>query len=101
MAPHHRHHRPFLQHRRGPVMTTFGAFLRRLRASAWARQHERDLDEQIASHLAEATDDYIARGLSRDDARLAALRDFGGVTQTKQVHRETRSFTWPDNLRMD
>jgi predicted permease len=79
----------------------FRAFLRRLTALARARQHERDLDEQIASHLAEATDDYIARGLSRDDASRAALRDFGGVTQTKQVHREVRSFTWPDNLRQD
>src|ERR671911_911324 len=82
-------------------MKAFRAFLQRLTALARARQHERDLDEQIASHLAEAIDDYIARGLSRDDARLAALRDFGGVTQTKQVHREVRSFTWPENLRQD
>lgn len=82
-------------------MNAFRALLRRLTALARAGQHERDLDEQIASHLAEATDDYIARGLSQDDARRAALRDFGGVTQTKQVHREVRSFTWPDNLRQD
>src|ERR687897_1881978 len=82
-------------------MNAFRAFLRRLTALARARQHERDLEEQIASHLAEATDDYIARGLSRDDARRAALRDFGGVTQTKQVHREVRSFTWPENMRHD
>ena len=82
-------------------MKAFRAFLRRLTALARARRHERDLDEQIASHLAEATDDYIARGLSGDDARQAALRDFGGVTQTKQVHREVRSFIWPDNLRQD
>jgi predicted permease len=82
-------------------VNAFRAFLRRLTALARARQHERDLDEQIASHLAEATDDYIARGLSQDEARLAALRDFGGVTQTKQVHREVRSFTWPENLRQD
>src|SRR5918995_4095319 len=75
-------------------MKAFRAFLRRLTALARARQHERDLDEQIASHLAEAIDDYIARGLSRDDARLAALRDFGGVTQVKQVHREMRGFTF-------
>ena len=82
-------------------MKAFRAFLRRLNALARARQHERDLDEQIASHLAEATDDYIARGLSPDEARRAALRDFGGVTQTKQVHREVRSFTWPENMRQD
>ena len=55
---------------------------------------DRDLDNEIDAHLAEAVEDYVARGLSREDARLAALRDFGGVTQVKQVHREMRSFTF-------
>ena len=52
---------------------------------------DRDLDNEIAAHLAEAVDDYVARGLDPEAARLAALRDFGGVTQVKQVHREMRS----------
>jgi putative ABC transport system permease protein len=51
---------------------------------------DRDLDTEIAAHLAEAVDDYVARGLDPEAARLAALRDFGGVTQVKQVHREMR-----------
>ncbi|HUQ86927.1 MAG TPA: ABC transporter permease [Vicinamibacterales bacterium] len=55
---------------------------------------ERDLDDEVAGHLAEAEADYVARGLSRQQAREAALRDFGGVTQVKQVHREMRSFTF-------
>jgi putative ABC transport system permease protein len=52
---------------------------------------DRDLDNEIDAHLAEAVEDYVARGLSPQDARHAALRDFGGVTQVKQVHREMRS----------
>ena len=55
---------------------------------------DRDLDNEIDAHLAEAVEDYVARGFSRKDARHAALRDFGGVTQVKQVHREMRSFTF-------
>jgi len=51
---------------------------------------DRDLDTEIAAHLAEAVDDYVARGLDPEAARLAALRDFGGITQVKQVHREMR-----------
>jgi predicted permease len=51
---------------------------------------DRQLDDEIRSHLAEATDDYIARGLSPEDARFAAMRDFGGVTQVTQVHRDMR-----------
>ena len=55
---------------------------------------DRDLDDEVEAHLAEAVDEYVARGLSAKDARYAALRDFGGVTQVKQVHREMRGFTF-------
>ena len=55
---------------------------------------DRDLDDEVAGHLAEAADDYVARGLSPQEARDAALRDFGGVTQVKQVHREMRRLTF-------
>ncbi|MCC7126377.1 MAG: ABC transporter permease [Acidobacteria bacterium] len=51
---------------------------------------DRDLADEIAAHLAEAEEAHIARGLSPEDAKYAALRDFGGVTQVKQVHREMR-----------
>jgi len=77
------------------------SFVSRLTAVVRSRRHERALDDEIASHLEEATDEYVARGLSREDARLAATRDFGGITQAKQIHREVRAFTWPDNLRQD
>jgi predicted permease len=59
----------------------------------------RDLDDEVEAHLAEATADHVARGLSPAEARYAALRDFGGVTQVKQVHREMRrpvSMNWLD-----
>jgi putative ABC transport system permease protein len=55
---------------------------------------DRDLDDEVAAHLAEATADYVARGFTPHEARDAALRDFGGVTQVKQVHREMRGFTF-------
>lgn len=60
---------------------------------------DRDLDDEIAAHLAEAVDDYVARGLDPEAARLAAVRDFGGVTQVKQLHREMRKplfMSWLD-----
>ena len=82
-------------------MRALRTFVSRLVAVARSRQHDREIDDEIASHLEEATDEYVARGLSREDARLAATRDFGGITQAKQIHREVRAFTWPDNLRQD
>ena len=82
-------------------MTRLRVFLFRLRALVRARQMDRDIDDEIASHLAEATDEYLHQGLSLEDARRAAQRRFGGVTQTKEVYREVRSFMWLDDLLRD
>ncbi len=60
-----------------------------------------ELDDEIRGHLDEATDEYIARGMSPDEARLAALRDFGGVTQAAQVYRESRRFAWLEDFAQD
>jgi putative ABC transport system permease protein len=81
-------------------VTILRIFLSRLRALRPGR-HDRDIDDEIASHLAEATDEYIRQGLSPEDARLAARRSFGGVTQVKEVYRQVRSFMWLEDLARD
>ena len=101
MAARHRHRRSVLQDLRGRVVTALRRRLSRLAALARSRRHDRAIDDEIASHLEEAADEYVARGLSREDARRAAARDFGGITQVKEIHREMRSFTWPDQVRQD
>jgi putative ABC transport system permease protein len=82
-------------------MTRLRLFLFRLWSLIRSRQMDRDIDDEIASHLAEATDEYTQQGLSPEDAQRAALRSFGGVTQTKELYRQVRSFTWLDDLRQD
>src|SRR5262249_55658834 len=77
------------------------AWARRLWASLRSRRMDGDLRDEIASHLAEATEEYVRRGLSPENARLAALRDFGGLTQAETLHREARAFTWLGDLRQD
>src|SRR5207247_733285 len=62
---------------------------------------EHELGREVASHLALLEDDFLRRGLTRDDARLAARRAFGGVEQAKELHRDTRSFLWIDDARRD
>jgi predicted permease len=76
-------------------------FLLRLWAVVRSQQMDRDMNDEIASHLAEATDEYVQQGLSREDARVAALRSFGSVTQTAEHHRDARSFVWVDHLGQD
>ena len=62
---------------------------------------DREIDDEIASHLAEATEEYVQQGLSPEEARRAAQRSFGGVTQTKEVYRQVRSFMWLEDLPRD
>ena len=75
-------------------MTGLRSLLFRLRALFRARQMDREIDQEIESHLAEAADDYVRQGLSTEEARRAARRSFGGVPQAKEVYREARSFLW-------
>jgi predicted permease len=82
-------------------MTGLRIFLFRLRALFRFRQMDREIDDEISSHLAEATDEYIQRGLSPEEARRAAGRSFGGVAQSKEVYREVRSFLWLAELSRD
>src|SRR5207249_8159487 len=79
-------------------MTRLRIFLFRLSALVRSRQMDRQIDDEISSHLAEATDEYVQQGLSPEEARWAARRSFGGVTQTKEVYRQVRSFMWLEDF---
>jgi len=70
------------------------AFVRPARA-------ERQLAREIASHLALIEEECLRRGMTADEARLAARRAFGAVERAKELHREARSFGWLDDLRRD
>jgi putative ABC transport system permease protein len=82
-------------------VTRLRTFLLRLWALTRFRQMDRDIDDEIASHLAEAAEEYVRRGLSPEEARRAARRSFGGVTQAKEVYRQVRSFGWLEDLVRD
>jgi len=62
---------------------------------------EPDLARELASHLALLEDEFIRRGLTPEEARLAAQRSFDGVERTKELHRDARSFVWLDDARRD
>ena len=82
-------------------MTRLRVFLFRLSALVRSRQMDREIEDEITSHLAEATEEYVRQGLSPEEARRAARRSFGGVTQTKEVYRHVRSFVWMEDSARD
>lgn len=72
-------------------MTRLRVFLHRLRALFLKRKLERELADEIHSHLEMQIADYERQGMSHDEARSAALRKFGGVEQVKETYRDRRS----------
>jgi predicted permease len=73
----------------------------RLRALLLHRRVDAALAAEIALHLDEATREYIARGLSPEDARLAARRDFGAVALIEDQCRDTRRVAVVQSLLQD
>src|SRR5208283_419608 len=77
------------------------AIWKRLLAFFRGARLDRDLDEEIAAHLAMQEEEFRQRGMSAAQARAAARREFGGVAQTAEVYRERRSLPWLDTAVRD
>ena len=73
----------------------------RLRSILLRDRRESDLSEELQLHLERETERLQATGLSRGDARLRALRLFGGVEQIKEAARDARGTGGWDTLVRD
>src|SRR6476619_5980942 len=61
----------------------------------------RDLISEIDFHLAARTEEWIRRGLTRDEAARRARVEFGGVERYKEDWREAHGLRLLDELRSD
>ena len=73
----------------------------RLLALFRRRRLDRELEDEIRAHLELAELDAIARGVTREQARQASRRDFGGIEEMKEDHRDQRGVRWMENLLRD
>src|SRR5437764_8808648 len=64
-------------------------------------QYEVEMAEEIQQHVDLLTERKIAAGMAPHQARNAALREFGGVEQIKEVAREQRTWRWADEFLQD
>jgi predicted permease len=76
-------------------------FLSRLFVHFRKRRLDADLDAELASHLQLLTEENIRRGLTAEEARRAAKREFGGLEQTREAYREQRGLPLFDSLIQD
>src|SRR5215471_14391489 len=73
------------------LSTSLHAFLMRLRSLFVRRRLDEEFDDELQTHISLVTEENMRRGMTRDDARYAALRSFGGVTRVKEHNRERRA----------
>src|SRR5436305_4529533 len=76
-------------------------FWKRMASLFGASHAENELQREIESHLQILQDHFEEGGLSPVEAKLAARRSYGNVELVKELHRETRSYMWIENLLKD
>ena len=60
-----------------------------------------DLDEELRAHIELAIADNQRNGMTEEQARTAALRAFGGVTQIRETYRVQRGLPWFEQIARD
>ena len=74
------------------------SWLHRFRNLARTERHTRDIEREMAFHIAERAESLRAAGMSEEDAWLAAKRRFGNRTYQGEQTREAGVIGWLDSL---
>jgi predicted permease len=70
--------------------------------SLFRREHvEQDLNEELRYHLEKKIQEHLAAGLTPEEARRKALREFGGIELSKENCRDTRRVRIIEDLLRD
>ena len=77
------------------------SWVSRLRNVFRSDRLSRDIDREMAFHLAEREDDLRAHGFSPDAAHHEARRRFGNVTMQKENVRERDLVAWLETVLTD
>ena len=79
----------------------FYTILLRLRSLFRRAQVEQELDEELRYHVERQTEENIAKGMTEEEARCAALRAMGGVERRKEECRDMRRVRLIEDLAQD
>lgn len=82
-------------------MNWLGEFRRRLHMMVYRRQFQADLDEEMRLHLELRQEEQLRAGMTADDARAAARRQFGNTTYLSEESRLAWGWEWLETLAED
>jgi putative ABC transport system permease protein len=66
----------------------------------WA-QADQELDDELRDHLERRTEEYVAKGMTPEEAHRRARLDLGGMEQTKEKCRDARKVSWIQDFIQD
>ena len=66
----------------------------------WA-QADQELDDELRDHLERKTEEYVAQGMTQEEAHRRARLDLDGIEQTKEKCRDARRLNWIHDLIQD
>lgn len=76
------------------MLTAMRVLASRLLGSFRRKHFDAGMDDDFQSHLEMLADRFMSQGMAKDEALLAAKRQFGGITQIKEQLRERDSFAF-------
>ena len=82
-------------------MTLLRVLASRVLALFTSRRDDAALRDEIQGHLDLLAGEYARRGLSPEEARDAARREFGGVDQIKETYRDRQRLPFVETTLQD
>ena len=73
-------------------MNPLHRFQKKLSILLGRQQFRSELDEEMSFHRAQAEGEFIAAGMSRDEAHFAAMKQFGNSTKLREQSHEVVGF---------
>src|SRR6476659_3062459 len=93
--------RTILQTGGGAVMRRLRAWLLRFKGLFLKDTRERDLADELESHLQMHIDDNIRAGMSEHEARRIAMMKLGGLDQAKEAYRDRATIPFLESMVQD
>src|SRR6201984_1509319 len=73
----------------------------RLRSLFRWTEADQQLDDELRDHLERKTEEYVAQGMTQEEAHRRVRLDLGGVEQTKEKCRDARAVNLVESFVQD